>query len=72
MKNIIKYLKEFDNSAGLTKVELAKIFDLLVSTLKTIMYDRDKINYRAAACGNSSLKKICVQQGKFLEVEDTL
>ena len=39
LKKKIEILKEFDKSAGLTKVELTKKLDIPVSTLKTIMYD---------------------------------
>lgn len=72
LKDKIEILKEFDRSAGLTKVELAKKLDIPVSTLKTIVYDRKKIEDRAAACGSFASKKLRVQEGKFPEVEDIL
>ena len=34
------------------------------------MHDKKEIEDRADACGNSSSKKLRVQQGKFPEVED--
>ena len=71
LKNKIENLKEFDMSAGLTKVEATKKFDILVTTLKTIVYDRKKIEAMAVAYGNSALKKLCVQ-GKFPKVEEIL
>lgn len=69
LKDKIEILKEFDKSTGLTKVELAKKLDIPVSTLGTIVYDRKKIEDRAAACGNSASKKLRVQEYKFPEVD---
>lgn len=72
MKDKIEILKEFDTSTGLTKVELTKHLDIPVLTLKTIMYDREKIENRAAACGNSASKKLRAQKGKLSDVEEIL
>ena len=42
LKNKIEILKEFDKSLGLTKVQIAKKLNILVSTLKTIVYDKKR------------------------------
>ena len=72
LKDKMEILKEFDKGTGLTKVELAKKLEIPVSTLKTIVYGRQKIENSAVACGSSALKKLRVQEGKFPEVEDVL
>ena len=43
-----------------------------VSTLKTIIHDRQKIEKQAKACGSSASKKMWVQEGKFPEIEKDL
>lgn len=53
-------LKEFDKNSGLMKVELSKKIDVSVSILKTINYERKKIEDRTTACGNSASKKLCI------------
>lgn len=71
LKDKMEILKEFDRSTG-TKVELAKKLDIPVSTLKTIVYGRKKIEDSTAVCGSSSSKKLRIQEGKFPEVEEIL
>ena len=44
LKNKIEILKEFDKSARLTKVELAKKLDISVSTFKIFVCDKKNNN----------------------------
>lgn len=69
LKDKIEILKEFAKTTGLTKVELAKNFNMPVFSLKTVT---KKIEAKAADYRNSASKKLHVHKGKFSVVENIL
>ena len=70
LKNKIEILKEFDKSAGLTKVQFAKKLDIPVSTMKTIVYDKKRNGGQGSCFWKLCFEEIMCTKGKFSKGED--